>query len=608
MPQPWLLSTCLLAAHAFGATPDAAVTVYDDDARYREMLTQHETWEKAYRDSWDELHLEELRKSGRLTSNAAGAIARLPDAEKAALRDWLQTHPLKDDTMQKAALYLAGAPDVRAEMDEAIASTDTDTVQINWPVIFKIAWDQDNTLVRVTPLLLRNLDHPDDKIVRQSIFLLRYVDADIWADAIEDRLRQPDYPFKPNLLFLIRESDRQAKFLDLVAAQAAHAPVTSCLYYYSDIIDETQGDVQAKARALFWKTIDGQPPEIIRDNTYRLLQHFPEKSRPLILQMLEAVAAEDIEPKYSTAYALQKWAYADPDRAREQLEAWFDNPALGRDASYTLGVLARGTRDTGLAQRLYDAEMASDEPNAEVAHIIGAIEGEEAERLAVELLRQAKPGSYSLGDRWTIMGVSVNDALQGSVRHGLIDTAPDLSVLDENLAEYGTTTDPFSQWYSALDAAGAIAYFDVETDTFPNRHDLLILEELGQAGRGIFTPTRAVEVWRDDRDGYDVLFEYRGKWYGYFAENHGDWYDLKSTLNAVNFALADNGRRERFLALPDLGQCAGIILPDPDQAQAFSKEFGIPFGTDPEAARKSGQEYEALVEQRLGLKESEVLP
>jgi hypothetical protein len=163
--------------------------------------------------------------------------------------------------------------------------------------------------------------------------------------------------------------------------------------------------------------------------------------------------------------------------------------------------------------------------------------------------------------------------------------------------------DPYAL-LGALAQAGLLTVFDAETGMVPCDHHRLILE-FGEGSAGRFVPECPVQLWHqqgeEDYDApYTVQFLYRGKLYSFGAENYGDWYDVEAVQNAINFALADAGRPERYLALESDGQMAQFVFADPAAFLPVAERYGLPLSGDPTAAMRKGKEYEQRLRESLG--------
>src|SRR4051812_43071427 len=68
---------------------------------------------------------------------------------------------------------------------------------------------------------------------------------------------------------------------------------------------------------------------------------------------------------------------------------------------------------------------------------------------------------------------------------------------------------------------------------------------------------------------------------------------------ALNFALADAGQPERYLALESDGQVAQFVLTDPAAFLPVAERYGLPLSGDPTAAMRKGKEYEQRFRESL---------
>lgn len=83
--------------------------------------------------------------------------------------------------------------------------------------------------------------------------------------------------------------------------------------------------------------------------------------------------------------------------------------------------------------------------------------------------------------------------------------------------------------------------------------------------------------------------------YQFNAENFGDWYDVAAMQSALNFALVDQGHKERFIPLAGDGQCASYVFADPPVFLAFAEKYRLPLAKDAAEAVRQGQQYEKRV-------------
>ncbi|WP_439623885.1 hypothetical protein [Gemmata sp.] len=158
---------------------------------------------------------------------------------------------------------------------------------------------------------------------------------------------------------------------------------------------------------------------------------------------------------------------------------------------------------------------------------------------------------------------------------------------------------------SALYAAGLLVSFDAESDERPSPHDKLVMR-FGRHSRGGFSPECAVQTPgeeeaddedRDDEEDEDpeedavadtfdpdgplrVRFVHAGRVYEFDPENFGDWYDVAAVVAAVNLAVADGGRPERFLGIETGGQAAEFVFADPARFLPVARRLALPVRRD----------------------------
>jgi hypothetical protein len=154
-------------------------------------------------------------------------------------------------------------------------------------------------------------------------------------------------------------------------------------------------------------------------------------------------------------------------------------------------------------------------------------------------------------------------------------------------------------------ASKMVAYFDVETDELPVRHDKLILE-LASISKGVFAPACCKETFikvSDKKDPfkqpYQVTFIKGDRLYRFVARNFGDWYDLERVLIACNKALEEQGVPQRFRELEGDGQCASVAFITPAQERVLRDSFYVSFRKDPNAAMQQGKGFEDQIKKKL---------
>lgn len=189
---------------------------------------------------------------------------------------------------------------------------------------------------------------------------------------------------------------------------------------------------------------------------------------------------------------------------------------------------------------------------------------------------------------------------------GAVD--PATKTLAEELHALGfTRVDPArppegSDAASMLVEAGHAYWFDVETGTFPNEHDLL-LDSLAE----LISPTLAGVVFEevapeydDDADANDAEGVYLLRAYvdGQLletpAEDYGDWYDVDAVLRLLDAVLLERKASERFLLLDTSDQTAIIVAANAAALEAAIDAHLLTPG-DPNAAEALGKGFEQRV-------------
>ncbi len=189
---------------------------------------------------------------------------------------------------------------------------------------------------------------------------------------------------------------------------------------------------------------------------------------------------------------------------------------------------------------------------------------------------------------------------------GVQAPSPAIEAIRAKLEQAGFGTLAASDWSdidedpvrpeSVLRAAGLLVWFDVETGSFPNQHDIL-LRELATAAAGDLAGVVFEEIPPNDSDegGRYVLNAYAdGRRWSVNAENFGDWYDVDAMLRLANALLRDRGSDRRMLLLVSEDQTSEVVVA-PRAALGAALQKGLLYAGDPAVAREVGQAFEASV-------------
>jgi hypothetical protein len=190
-----------------------------------------------------------------------------------------------------------------------------------------------------------------------------------------------------------------------------------------------------------------------------------------------------------------------------------------------------------------------------------------------------------------------------STRHGVLTTTEaDLALAKWRKAAREDSSEGGVEAF--LEHAGRLVTFDTETDMFPNRHDLLIME-FGRASAGKFKPDAAIERFTKpgepdkSKTEYTVEFVHNRRLYRFKPNDLGDWYDVDAVVKAIHRALEDAGIAERFGMLDGWDQIATFIFAKPEALRSAASELNLKLSEDADAARKSGRDHEEKVLEKL---------
>jgi hypothetical protein len=316
------------------------------------------------------------------------------------------------------------------------------------------------------------------------------------------------------------------------------------------------------------------------------------------LPVLEDVLARAKDP-VSRAYALGGIARLRPGEAVSRVLE-----QIGREGPWDslLGVLHRHATPAD-AERILPAVLPDPaEPRPVRLSVVRLVLERlgEAGRRAVEAHAGHLEPDARMWVLWKQRGLDLRSALADLRAAGVIDLPPEevLARLarKREREEEGPLdlTDP-GALKAALDCAGVLVAFDAERDQVPCDHDALLLE-FAEASGGRFTPECPVQVWHqqgeEDNAPYTVKFLHRGRLFEFGAENYGDWYDVEAVRQALNFALADAGLPQRYLALHGKGQIAELVFADPAAFVPVAERYGPALSEDASQAMRLGKVYE----------------
>ena len=132
-----------------------------------------------------------------------------------------------------------------------------------------------------------------------------------------------------------------------------------------------------------------------------------------------------------------------------------------------------------------------------------------------------------------------------------------------------------------------------------------LVTDLGGISRGALAVECAVQeplAGRGCEDGLahlTVKVVERERIVRFNAQYRGDWFDLSSTLAALDRAIEESGRPERFFALHTGDQTCFVVCADGQAFRRAAADLKIPYETDPDAGVRCGVAFEVYVRESL---------
>jgi len=134
--------------------------------------------------------------------------------------------------------------------------------------------------------------------------------------------------------------------------------------------------------------------------------------------------------------------------------------------------------------------------------------------------------------------------------------------------------------WNYLEQAGLARTIELETTGSPVPHHQLV-QELAEFSRGDLDLLHWEQQRRPDGLGYDVRFIHKDDVFQFPVRNQGNAFDLTRILEALNGALIQNRRPERFLRAQTPGSPAHVVYGDPLQWESIQERFAIPVEKPP---------------------------
>jgi hypothetical protein len=566
------------------------VEVHTNDTAFRRLTSEAAELARAQRAEWWTRAVDGTLK-GQRTFNAqlASAFRSLTSGERCEILAWLDANPLPDADQHRAARVSLGDRDAVRNVLESLPDADeARSRRLASSLSYPFDW-QAMPVEEWADELVGLLDHPVPMVAGIAARSLGRLPPGRLHDAVLVRLHDDSHPHRALLASAMHLPSR-AGVEALSRAWSRRRP------------DEPGGEFLLALSAL--ATDPGEIGSLARDALLAALGDAPAETGALALRLM----ALDADPRVASvldryllsaaeatrdagappAFMLRRWARRTGAKSAELLRSWSSHPVLGVAALEALTESKAGIAEADLVDAWRLRATSSDaRSHKRLALRALASLGDVGRSAALEHLdlRRGHAGADYVGLWWLLQGITVHDAVEKSRQQGLPADRP--AADDGSLAE--SPFDPYAHWRSILRRSGGVAGFDTETSTFPNRHDLLILDVLAAASRGSFRPTEAVEVCREANDTYDVAFACDGRWFHFTARGMGDWYDVESTVQAVNAALAESGLEERFTGLDTGGQDAFLVWARPSQLKLLAEELWLPLQGDHDFGKRLGR-------------------
>lgn len=302
-------------------------------------------------------------------------------------------------------------------------------------------------------------------------------------------------------------------------------------------------------------------------------------------------------PSYIKGYALEGLVRIKGIKAIEMVKTHLNNPEIQTEAIEAFGSLKKNSGNIHDLELLDKIAAKANKPRliGTVTEAMLAVGGDEAAKRAAKYVDKLDP-IMRMKIMWKVKRFKLEQVLTRMKSLGVIKSFNTDKVIKELAAgkidDYDDTVLLFLVFYDN----NIILDFDVETDQLPSRHDQLILD-FSAASNSIFTPVYADQIWHqmheEDYDAhYTVRFVYNNILYKFEARNLGDWYDLEQVIKAINFALKNTGKKERFFQLYSGGQNAWFIFGNEENITKLANEFYFPLEANLEAPMKRGKEAE----------------
>jgi HEAT repeat protein len=320
-------------------------------------------------------------------------------------------------------------------------------------------------------------------------------------------------------------------------------------------------------------------------------------------QTLRSILSSPIE-YWARGTALQRLGELEGEAGIVRLQNALADPQLRQDAAEGIAKVAKRREDAVLIDSLTAALQQDDRSNVLSAIIDALIAvGADAVSILAENTKELDPYD-AMRVAWISKGITPKMAAKELVE-AVVIRPPEEELLERLEEDWQRDRQPSTIIFWLLDFSKRLTGFDCETSIIPVDHVELI-EDLMEIGSDVFQVEAISESWQleneDDPEailGGEVQFVCNRKLYRFNVEYLGDWYDVNSVLKALNSALEESGRSQRFMLLYTGDQTCLVIFAPVMAFLEVADRLHIPIEEDPESAMERGVAYEQYVIQKV---------
>lgn len=340
---------------------------------------------------------------------------------------------------------------------------------------------------------------------------------------------------------------------------------TPDLWYFRNLMDDPRPEVSEPIRKAIHARVRSYQYDPNHEQYY--VSPFSQTATRDSLPQLEEIYRSSRD-SVCRSWALEAIARLQPETAVERA---LDHLRKEQSGTWTVVRMLKGRVTEADADRLISKLLRkSNWLHPELVQFLVEELGEKGRQAVV---RRLLPGQIesNMCAYWRLEGITLLDALEDLAEAGLITEPPDRFLesmnrpLRRGILKPVDISNPESL-VEALRYANRLVYFDYKTGEIPVEH-VGLLREFAEASQGALPLEASTQTYYpatsdDEPDSYLVQFLSRGKRYSFFAGSYGSTNDGDSIFNALNVALVDAGRKERYFRISSFD--GGAMCADPE--------------------------------------------